>query len=292
MEIENKETDHFFIKSRILQLKTQFKKQLSIPKNLKNPHKLIKEVQDHFTERLKQLHYAPNEMIRSHDYYLDINTTKQNIKRTLIFANTFIKLIERLGHRVEFKNGETYCVIDDEYLRIKIREKSNWKIVKGKYGDRKMLVPNGKLSMNRYRYSIENEWIDGKQTLEEQIPKIIATLELVAKKEKEEQKQRDINYAIQMEQRLIERKKQAKLDWEIKKKDLLLSHSTQWKQANELLSFINTVEQKLQNTTNQTSQKVTNWLTWAKEVHHEINPIPNSPKSFLDLYEFDEDNVS
>ena len=185
-----------FTSPRTQQIKTQFKKQLSIPKTLKNPHKLIRAIQDHFTQRLKQSHYAHDEMISSHDHYLDINVTKQNIKRTLIFANTFIKLIEQLGHSIEFKNGETYCVIDEEYLRIKIREKSNWKIVKEKYGDRKMLVPNGKLSLNRYRYSIENEWIDGKQTLEEQIPKIIATLELVAKKEKEERKQNEINYAI------------------------------------------------------------------------------------------------
>ena len=95
-----------------------------------------------------------------------------------------------------------------------------------------------------------------------------------------------------MEQRLIERRKQAKLNWELKKKDLLLSHSTQWKQANELLSFINTIEQKFQHNSNQPSQEITSWLNWAKEVHHEINPIPELSKSFLDLYEFDEESVS
>src|SRR5437870_841354 len=110
--------------------------------------------------------------------------------RALCFMDTLIKLLRARGHDIIFEYQDICAAIQGENVKIRIREKTKRVVIKDRW-ERSEYHPTGVLTLRMGNYSWhETEWKDGKQMLEEQLPKIIISLELEAQKLKREREER------------------------------------------------------------------------------------------------------
>lgn len=288
MYTEDKAASSLFIINRTQELIEQFPKKSKVSKNLTQPHKLIIPLKAAFNQK-KNNHYEDYEDILLIDRdLLAISVTKSLSARALKFTDSFIKLMEKAGHQIEVRSHETYCIVNDEHHQIKIREKCSRKIFdRTSRMNWSYLVPNGKLSLKIAHSYKQKEWCDGRETLEEQIPKIVAGLELRSKIEKEERESIRIYHEEQERLQLIKKQKQARKDWEIKKEEILLNHAVQWNHANKLDLFLNHLEDKFKNQ-EALKEERTDWLTWARSIQQAMDPSAKTTIDFLNAYAFND----
>jgi hypothetical protein len=81
----------------------------------------------------------------------------------------------------------------------------------------------------------------------------------------------------------LERKLQARRDWEAKKEAILITRSKEWNKAEELKKFISKIENS-----NDFNQKTKDWLEWAKLQILELDPLSNGVDSFIAQFDLPE----
>ncbi|MBA3899408.1 MAG: hypothetical protein H0X62_04225, partial [Bacteroidetes bacterium] len=175
-----------------------------VPDILTKPHKLIIETKNAHINNENRFSKNFKGYLRSP---LSISASKLNYNRSLRIMDTFIKAMEQRGHVFQFKNDSAHLVIYGEEFAISIREKNN-RIPKPKTGSWQEYdyVPSGILIFS-VRISFRNiEWTDGRLTLENQLSKIVAKIEIKAAEEKEMnlrwQKEREIRaYLCSLEEK-------------------------------------------------------------------------------------------
>ncbi|MGK6352423.1 hypothetical protein [Parapedobacter sp. DT-150] len=98
----------------------EHKQDLIIPKQLINPSPLIAKAQKSLMSKLKKHH--DNGLLYSGGDCLDINVSPEQVDRTLILMDTFIKTMNKRGHRFLVENWKSYVVISGEKLEMKLKE--------------------------------------------------------------------------------------------------------------------------------------------------------------------------
>lgn len=193
---------------------------------------------------------------------LDIRVTPANIGRALRFMDTLIKCIRARGYLYEVSSEGNFVVIRDLRLRVNFRERTTRvRVIDKPYQDFEW-QPNGQLVF-RLDGRLKTEWQDLKTLLlEEQLPKVLAKLELAAKQEEvylDNAKSWQANW---------ERQRTAQAEWDARQrkemKDFkdLVNEAKQWKQAQLLREY-------LQAKSNANSD----WLTWAKHKVNWLDPL-------------------
>ncbi|WP_282035440.1 hypothetical protein [Aquimarina algiphila] len=162
----NREKSH--PNSIIAQLKKEIRNSkeisLNVPDRLSNPDPLIKKVKEDLKNKKVNKWGNTNGLIDSSNGVVNICVAKPNIPRALRFMDTFIKLIKKRGHHIEFNNG-TCVVINDEYLKIRFREVSKRVVVNENNWERSELVPSGILSLRLDDGYPEKQWRDSEKPL-------------------------------------------------------------------------------------------------------------------------------
>ena len=265
---------------RIKEIESQFPKESKPSNKLFNLDPLIRETGD-FLKSLKAQEYLYDGKIRPRDGYLYIEVSRPLIDRALRFCNNFILLCKLRGHNIIVRGRETVLIVQGEEYKIKIREKCNRVInTSGKY-DRTDLIPNGKLSL-KIDYFISKEWSDTKtKRLEDQLPKLVAAFELRAEKDIAVKKEWEIKRLEQERLRKIEANKQARIQWENKKIEILREHSRKWNESQNLSIFLLEVEKQ-----ENLSKVQKDWMVWAKRVVEYLNPLSKGIDDFIDKYDF------
>jgi len=165
---------------------------------------------------------------------LDIRVAKELMPRALKFMDTLIKALHARGHTVEISNDNTLVVINGEEIRIYFLEKL--KRVMVKHGSWESSEPqgNGTLFFWMKRNYRGKEWRDGKQSIEEQLSNIMASLEIEGARLKKQREEREIYWAQQREkERIIREARERKEKEEQDFKDLL-RQATRWRETNLL----------------------------------------------------------
>jgi len=72
----------------------------------------------------------------------------------------------------------------------------------------------------------------------------------------------------------------AEIDWEEKKVQILKEQASEWGKAKELDEFIQEVEAK----STKSTQKVKDWLKWAKEKQTQLDPLSNGSDTLIKDY--------
>ena len=234
-----------FINQRIKEIETSFSKESKVAQRLSNPHRLIRDLQISLNQKGNRTYRGFEDVIFSSLNCAQVIVTKSNVPRALRFFDSFIKFIEKLGYKIEINGRDTICTIDGEPHQIKIKEKCNRKTFDTSKFATSHLVPNGKLSLKVVHCFDSIEWFDGRKTLEEQLSKIVASLEFRSKKEKENRIKINKYHEEQRKIQLARRIEQAKIEWESKKSELLLEDALQWDISNKLKLFINAIENEM-----------------------------------------------
>jgi hypothetical protein len=240
------------------QIKNDPRLALTVPDRLSNPDKLIIEAKKALGER-----HAYDGIVRSFVGELDIKSSPKNVGRALRFMDTLIKILRQRGHDLVLRGDSTYALVENQELKICFRERLKKVMVKDHNWERTAYQPTGILYFKMDAY-YGKEWIDGKIKLEDQIPSIIAKMEVESQRitemqmenEKRWQEQRD----KEREQLEIEEKKGTEL-FLFKE---ALAKASRWHKANNLRNYIKAFEQNC-NSTNALTEENKLWLSWAKK---------------------------
>ena len=245
-EIASKHNDDMFVADR-----------------LTNPDKLVIQARDLLAE--KRGYNSSDGIVNTYGQVLSIRVTKDNVSRALRFMDAFVKIIKKRGHSIEFENHTSFLIIQGEKIEFYLREKLKRVSIESNTSWQQYdKIPTGKLAFNvKIRWQI-TEWKDGKLTLEEQLAKIIASLEIRGEKLKQERIEREKYRAEQREKERMEKDKQKQKELELDRFKKLLKNSKQWHEVEILRRYLDDTESKAKNNNTHT-EEFKNWLLWARK---------------------------
>jgi hypothetical protein len=251
---------------------------LTIPKSLKNPHKIVQRTKDYY-QNLNQ--GKPIRYSNSNEGIISINVSKGNMNRALIIMDYFIKLVIARGHDVKVHYGSLQATMFTTHEEFSIREKYNTtRFDKYPYEKREAAG----ILVFKAGYSYHKTWEDSKsKSLEEKIPSILAWFEASArelkahwdenaKREKEEEEHK------RKEQEIKEQKEN-----EIRKFNNLLDEAERWHKTQILREYITYLE--FNNISNQDDFQ--DWLVWAKNKADWYDPIVKKEDDILGCFTSD-----
>jgi len=251
------------------------------------PDKLVVETGRYLKSRDR---YIDRGLVNGWGDVLAIRVSKENIDRALQFYNMLIQLLRTSGHSIVIENRETIAIINEERFKIYLREKLKRIEVPGRSDWNKYdYIPTG-LFVFQWDYFLGKQWNDGRISLEEQIPKIIAWFEGQSKKIKEQREtSRLAQERLEIERRSEESRKK-KIDDELAKFKALLEKAKRYQSTLILRKYINDLNKQT------ISERVdeldfNEWLSWANSmidwydptIENEIDLLKDVDKQTLTL---------
>lgn len=245
---------------------------------LSKPHSLIKAAKADLKTKKESGYYYSNikGTIQTSKGIVYLNVSKENVPKALRFLDAFIKLLESRGHEIRTSNG-TEVLINGEIINIRCREilKRIKGIVPNSRYNREYseLVPSGVLSLEMGRSYWKKDWREASsKPLESKLSNIMASLELKAKKQKEERIEMEASWERMRIERELREKLQKEKDAELKQFKSLINNATRWHKSQYIRNYINEFEvfAKINNTLG--ANKIT-WIQWAKEKADWFDPF-------------------
>jgi hypothetical protein len=238
-----------------------------VPERLTKPDILIIDAKESLS-KLTDANYPG--MVVTTKGQLDIRVAPANTGRALRFMDTLIKCVRARGCFFEVNNDGNFVIVDDIKLRVNFREQTNkFRVHNKPYQDFEWR-PNGKLSF-RLDSRLKAEWKDLKtQLLEDQLPKILAKLELAAKQEEEYLEKARLWQENWERQRRIQAEREMRQRQEQKEFHELMVKAKRWKQAQLLREYLTAIP----NADHE-------WLSWANHKADWLDPITNAYDEWL-----------
>ena len=256
-----------------MEIEKDLKSLLKVPDRLVNPDKLVVVTKDQ-----RQRKWSDRDRSAQ---TLDMVVTEETAARAFRFWDTLIKALRTRGHDVKVKNDHTYAVIQEQEIRIYIREKNKREIVKGNRWDSATYRPTGNLYFQLYRHYPEKKWEDGKLLIEDQLSKIIAYLELEGEKEKQQKIRWAIEEAERKEKERIQKELENRRAEELNDFKEMLRASKRWHKASNLRDYIDEVEARAL-AKGSIDEELKNWLEWARKKADWYDPFTESNDELLD----------
>ena len=194
----------------------------------------------------------------------NIRVAPQNVARALGFADTLIKVLKGKSYDIKFQNDDTIAVVNGEEIKICIKETMKRVAVQDGKWERTDLIPTGILSFRIAESYREFMWKEGKQTLEVQLPKIIAKMEAESERQRKEQEEID-KWHVEYEEKLrIESEIQQRAEKEEMDFKQLIVDADRWQKSKTARSYIELIETEAISK-GTISEELKNWLTWARK---------------------------
>lgn len=264
--------------SKILQqqIEKEMQPALSVPEKLSKPDVLIIAARESLNRKDR---YEHNGMVSCERGELDIRVAKPNIPRALRFMDTLIKAVKARGHDVIIENDSTNILINTQKLKVSLREKT--KRVPGK--DRWQTydyIPTGILIFKLDKVLYDKEWIDGKQKLEDQLPAILAKLEIISVELNEWDRKWKLEREEEQRRRDRQKEFEKRQEEELKLFRSTLLKSSRWHNAVNLRNYIDEVEAKAK-AENKLNDELQSWLSWARGKADWYDPFTETPDELL-----------
>ena len=286
---EYKDAYQYKLAQRVKEIESLYLKEVTVHKKLTNPNPLVQRAKSYLDKQRPSKWRGFEDTIKTNGGLLSISVAKKNVSRMLRFIDSFIKLLEKRGHKIEIRNWDTLAIVNEEPFTIKFREKCNRKVIEEGKWNRNELVPNGRLSVKLVFHYRTYEWVDGRKTIEQQLSKIVASLELKAEQEKVDRAEREKRWAEQKRLQAIRDQHKIRAQEEKMRIEILLDQSSKWKVAQDLRLFIDSIESA--NEEQGSSSSVREWIDWAKAVQKSIDPISSDVEKYIELYDISADNL-
>lgn len=261
--------------SQLVTSKKSDEKGFRYPEKLKNPHPMILETKRCW-EDSKAKGYNRDRNIP----HLSIRVEPPHVKRALLLMDTFVKLLEKRGHRIEFKYHRPYAVLYDVDIELDLREAAK-RIPKPDAYPTFELEYTGQFVLMTGKYSIHKEWRDGKIKLEGMLEKIVDWMETHAREWadwREQSRLKELERAKEKEQH---EKMLARQQQEIQSFKTLLEGSKKHQEANVLREYITAARAKAI-AEKKFDKALEAWVTWAAKKADWLDPLTNSPDDIMD----------
>jgi len=284
------DTDPDKVTKRATEGRNDFKKKLlsdkklpfTVPSKLRNPDQLIVAALNDLTNE-KHPDYSTG-LITTSGGILDITVAPKNVQRALRFMNALIGLVIGRGHEVKITDNGTCAIVLGEEIVICLQEKLRIEETKDKYGWRsRQYFPSDVLTFrmwknHRHRQKI---WGTGKQVIEELLPDILVSMEMLAKKEKEERIRREEDHKIWLEKQKVEKEKKERIENEFKQFKTLFRQANLLHKTNILREYVKAVEaHAILN--GDISGELREWIAWATNKIDWFDPLITKDDPMLD----------
>jgi hypothetical protein len=260
---------------RTKEIESDPKAPLIVPDKLTKPDILTIQTQEFWKAAKNDRFYREDKKI-IYPIRFDIN----NRERALRFMDTFTKLIRYRGHTITKEYSETGVLIGNIFIEIDLREASKRIQPTDKHESSK-LIPTGEFIFKIGRYSGEKEWRDGTVKIETLLAKIVAKLEILAQKEKEQEEEYQTTKLIREEKEKVQAEIKKRRDDEVTKFNKLVALSEQYEKTRLIRQYI---EARKQNAieTNTLNLEKKEWINWANDKADWLDPLINKPDEILD----------
>jgi hypothetical protein len=153
-------------------------------------------------------------------------------------------------------------------------------MIKNEYNrDQLEYYPTGKLSFKLDHWSQSKEWNDGSEQIEEKLPSIIATLEIVGEREKEDRIQREKARLIAEQKRKAEEELRIRVAKELTDFKTLLTQANRWYLATMLRTYIEATKSRFD--PNEIPREMLHWFEWANRKADWFDPMTNRDDELL-----------
>jgi hypothetical protein len=180
---------------------------LIVPTELTDPDPLTLLAQKALSKRSKD--YQDGDLLFSGIGALDIRVSSAQVDRALRLMDTLVKVMQQRGHHFEATDQESYLMIWRSRYTLSLREgttiipdKDSWR--------RPTFMPTGVFTI-QFDHWGKMTMKDGQKTIEQQLAKIIARVEIKALEERrwreENERQQAIKEEKERQQRLAEERK-------------------------------------------------------------------------------------
>ncbi len=253
---------------------------LKVAKRLSNPNKLIIEAQSHLKLDKKSWNNPASEITFTQKGFLDLVVAPKNLSRALCIYDCVIKNLDILNYKIKLDSKGTYITsMDNHEIGFSFREK--YRIVEStdNHGWRNRdLIPSGILSIKLDGFGTSEFKDFEKKSLEEQLPKILATIESRINeirdfREKQAEKEKE---KARIEE--IARKIQQRKDDELNKFRHFFNSAQRWKKYIVLKEYYDMVCSEYEKGN---EIKDNDWILWAKEKLDWYNPLLDNKDSIL-----------
>lgn len=187
------------------------------------------------------------------------------------------------GHQIEVDRHTTNVVVFGEKINIRLQEKLHFEESPNKYGwNTRTYNPSDILTFRMWTTFLwkQKVYSDGKQLLEKQLSRVMAGLELMAKKEIYERNEREKRWAVEREKERIIKGKKERIENEARAFKALFEQAIRLHQANIIIDYIQTVEANAI-TNDNISEELESWIKWAKDKVEWYNPLINKADPLL-----------
>jgi len=218
IDFRDKENKTIHSNSRLARIKNELQNsdlKFDVPDRLSKPYPAVKNAKKVLRDRKSDWFGQGKDIIFSRSECLATEVTKANIPRALRVWNALINLILQRGHK--FSNDENFeFLINDEKFQIRVREILKRIKVNDSSWERYEMVGSGVLSVKIEDTYPVKEWRDQKtKTLEDQLLSILAKLELLSEKKKQNRIEREAWHKKYEEEEVIKKVREEKVDTEI-----------------------------------------------------------------------------
>ena len=267
------------LETLIKEIENDPKINLKVPTILKNPTDIIKATQIELN-RKDRYSRGYNESKE----YLHMDVSKENIDRSLRFMDTFIKAIKQRGHKFIHEGWNSYVIICEQKINVRIRESYKRVVVKGATYDRTEKIKNGVLSFHGNISITEICCKDGTKKIEDQIAKIIAKLEILGKSEYDYHCEWAKRRELEKNERNIRLEKQRVILAELNRFKMLISDAKKHAEVIMLRNYIAAVKEKVSLAGTEQDLALIDWIEWAEKKVDWFDPLINlSDANFGDV---------
>jgi hypothetical protein len=259
------------------EIKANFEDHLKVSERLTSRDPLIIAAKQSLAQKNKA--YRFEGLIETGRGILDIQVSIANISRALRFMDCLLKVLRLRGHGIEVNSQGTHAIVDGEKIKMICREKCK-RVITTKYSwNSYEFHANGLLSFKTDGYH-SGEWVDGNKLIEEQIPAIIAKMEISVKELHIAQNE----HRAHMAKLDAERQKildiQERKDKELADFKLLLNEANRWNNVQLLRNYLEASERKAKQANTRTDE-FDQWFDWAKKKTDWYDPFVNSSDELL-----------
>lgn len=249
---------------------------LIVPAELIDPDPLILLAQKALSKRSKD--YRDGDLLFSGIGALDIRVSVAQVDRALRLMDTLVKVMQQRGHHFEGTDRESYLMIWKSRYTLSLREgttiipdKDSWR--------RPTFIPTGVFTI-QFDHWGKMTMKDGQKTIEQQLAKIIARVEIKALEERRWREENERQQAIREE-----KERQQTLAEERKKNELesfrtVIKDAQRWKVTEMVRAYIGAVENEATDNNGRTLELLA-WLGWVKKKTDWFDPLVNGADEWL-----------
>lgn len=278
--------------------------QITPPTQINSPHKFTRNTQQYFEKITKKLNKINKTNTLPDDYLYIIKSvyrgrilckqsdcfhatvSQENMERALIILDTLVKELDKQGFifKADKVEGTVVVIKEGEVLTFKISEGYKYhpfNASKNLSVLERILYPDKKptatgvlsFSVNSSFAKMGKCWSDGKRLIEVELPSIINEFTSLVSRQKQARVDDVIRQELRDEEKKVFKESQSKRYLEQSIYDEAMRESVIFKAHAELEAYLTFLESQILEKFGQLSQESHAWLSAARKVAYEKNPI-------------------